>query len=225
MRFDKETRAKVQEAAPGSTTIHWPVGQRQPEKNRTYRMQSAEEVEKAAQRLEESPPRNRDVMAAMHSRRYGKWPEGYKPPRPKLRRPSSEDDCILVLDVMVADGGGWEAVVALFEEADPVRHTGLKTKVKGGSSTLFLGEDREPAVESTEMEPEKILVPLSRSEREAQDDLLKFEHQASVDQKKIAEKARKVQELRSKGKRSTLAEAALERTKKRAALNAADVAV
>lgn len=215
MRFDKETRAKIQEAAPGSVTIRWPAGQRQPEKNRVYRMQSAEEVEKAERRLEESPAKNRDVMAQMHFRRYRRWPEGYKPPRPKLTRPTKDDDQILVLDVTPADRCGWEATVVLFEEADPIRHTGIKARLPGGPNRIDPYDDVLGA-EPTEYEPEEIVVAPSRSEREDETDSLRIEHEASVDAKAIGKAERRVTEQRRRGKSGTLAAQALERAKRRA---------
>jgi hypothetical protein len=225
MRFPKDTVAAIHDAAPYSTKIRWPAGAAEPQKNRVYWLQVEEEEkaaeEKAKRRSEYSPETHADVLAWMHFRRYGKWPVGYKPKKAKTVR-KRPDEVVLVIDFEVAGKQGWDATVAIFEDPDPIRHTGLKTRVQGGSSTLFLGEDREPAVEPTEMEPEKILVPLSRSERERQEDVLEFEHDASVDEKKIAEQERKVHNLRRRGKRTTLAEAAVERAKKRAAALAAD---
>jgi hypothetical protein len=219
MRFDKETRALIHEAAPNSVTIRWPAGAAEPQKGRVYWMQSLEDAEREKERMEYSPPGHRDVMAKMHHHFYGKWPEGYKPPKRKGKR-RKPDDVILVLDVTILDRG-WEATVAVFEDPDPIRHTGLKTKVGAQQHPT----DKEFGTIPTELEPEKILVPLSRREREEQGDVLEFEHEASVDEKKIAEKQRKVLELRRRGKRSTLAEASVERAKKRAALNTADASV
>jgi hypothetical protein len=218
MRFDKETRAKIQEAAPGSATIKWPTGAGQPEKGRPYRMQAIEDVEKAEGRLEHSPPICADVMAQMHKNRYGKWPDGYKPPKPKLRRPTKEDPCILVLEVSVLDRG-WEATVALFEDPDPVRHTGLKTKVPAGLHPIF-GHN-----EQVETEPEQLITAPSRSEREDAEDALKIEHEASVDHSKIATAERKLSNERRRGKSGTQAARALERAKKRAVLVSAEAAV
>lgn len=209
MRFDKETRAAIQEAAPGSATIKWPTGAGQPEKHRAYRMQAIEDVQKAEGRLEHSPPTCADVMAQMHKQRYGKWPEGYKPPKPKLRRPTKEDPCIIVLDVSVLDRG-WEAAVAMFEDPDPVRHTGLKTKVPAGPHPIF--GHQEP----TETEFEEIVIAPSRSEREDTEDALKIEHEASVDQSKIATAARKLDNERRRGRKVIQASRALERARKRA---------
>lgn len=218
MRFDKETRAKIQEAAPGSATIKWPTGAGQPETGRPYRMQAIEDVEKAEGRLEHSPPTCADVMAQMHKQRYGRWPEGYKPPKPKLRRPTKEDPCILVLEVSVLERG-WEATVALFEDPDPVRHTGLKTKVPAGPHPLFGHQEK------VETEAEQIITAPSRSEREDAEDALKIEHAASVDEAEIAKAARKLAEQRRKGKSGKQAQVALERARRRADLASAEAAV
>lgn len=217
MRFDKETRAAIQEAAPGSATIKWPSGAGQPEKRRVYRMQAIEDVQKAKGRLEHSPPSCADVMALMHKNRYGKWPEGYKPPKPKLRRPSKEDPCILVLDVEDLEPG-WGATVVMYEDADPVRHTGLKTKVPAGPHPIFGHQEK------VETEQEHILTAPSRREREDAEDALKIEHEASVDQSKIATAERKLSNERRRGRSGTQAARALERAKKRAELDSADVA-
>jgi hypothetical protein len=218
MRFDKETRAAIQEAAPGSALIKWPTGTGQPEKGRTYRMQAIEDVEKAEGRLEHSPPTCADVLAQMHKRRYGKWPAGHKPPKPKLRRPTKEDPCIIVLEVSVLDRG-WEAAVSLFEDPDPIRHTGLKTKVPAGPHPLF-GYN-----EKVETEPEQIVTAPSRSEREDAEDALKIEHQCSIDRSKIATAERKLSTERRRGRSGTQAARALERVKKRAELVSAETAV
>jgi hypothetical protein len=211
MRFDKETRAKIQEAAPGSATIKWPTGAGQPEKGRPYRMQALEDVEKTERRLEHSPPTCADVMAQMHRKRYGKWPDGYKSPKPKLRRPTKEDPCILVLEVSALDRG-YEATVALFEDPDPTRHTGLKAKVPAGPHPLFGHQEK------VETEAEQIITVRSRSEREDAEDALKIEHEASVDHSKIATAERKLSNERRRGKSGIQAARALERARKRAEL-------
>lgn len=217
MRFDKETRTQIREAAPGSVTIKWPTGAGQPEKRRVYRMQAIEDIEKAEGRLEHSPPTCKDVLAQMYLKRYGKWPEGYKPPKPKLRRPTKEDPCILVLYVAVLERG-WEATVAMYEDPDPVRHTGIKAKVPAGPHPLF-GQQ-----EKVQTEPEQIVTAPSRSEREDADDALKIEHEASVDHSKITAAERKLNNERRRGRSGTQAAKALERAKKRAELVSADMA-
>ncbi|HYJ20827.1 MAG TPA: hypothetical protein VEW07_02245 [Solirubrobacterales bacterium] len=221
MRFPKDTVAAIHDAAPYSTKIRWPAGAAEPQKNRVYWLQVEEEEkaaeEKAKRRSEYSPETHADVLAWMHFRRYGKWPEGYKPKKAKTAR-KRPDNVLLVLDVEILEQG-WEATVAIYEDPDPIRHTGLKTKVPAGPNPI------DGFHEVTEMESEQIIYWLSRREREELEDVLKFEHQASVDGKKIAEKERKVYELRRRGKRSILAEAAVDRAKKRAALNTADGSV
>lgn len=216
MRFDKETRAKIHDAAPHSTTIKWPAGAAEPQKGRVYWLQSLEDAQREKERLEYSPPKWRDVNAQMHFHFHGTWPEGYEPTKRKGKR-RKPDDVIMVLDVTIL-ARGWEATVALFVDPDPVLHTGLKTKIQGGPNPL----GKELGTVPTELEPEKILVPLSRREREEQENVLEFEHDASVDEKRIAEKERTVHNLRRRGKRSTLAEAAVERAKRRAVLHTAD---
>jgi hypothetical protein len=216
MRFDKETRTAIQEAAPGSARIKWPTGAAQPEKRRVYRMQAIEDVHKAEGRLEASPPTCADVLAQMHKNRYGKWPEGYKAPKPKLRRPTKEDPCILVLDVAVLDRG-WEATVVMYEDPDPTRHTGLKTKVPAGAHPIFGHQEK------VELEPEQIVVAPSRTEREDAEDALVIEHEASVDQAAIAKAERKLLNERRRGKRGTQAARALQRAKRRAELASADL--
>jgi hypothetical protein len=216
MRFDKETRTKIHEAAPNSTTIKWPAGAAEPQKGRVYWLQSLEDAQREKERLEYSPPQQRDVLAQMHLHFYGAWPKGYKPSKRKGKR-RKPDDVIMVLDVLLLERG-WDVTVALFEDPDPVRHTGLKTKIQGGAHPI----DKEWGTVATELEAEKILVPLSRREREEQEDVLEFEHDASVDEKRIAEKERTVHNLRRRGKRSTLAEVAVERARRRAALQDAD---
>jgi hypothetical protein len=150
-------------------------------------------------------------MAQMHKRRYGKWPVGYKPPKPKLRRPTKEDPCILVLEVSVLDRG-WEATVAMFEDPDPIRHTGLKTKVPAGPHPIFGHQEK------VETESEQIITAPSRSEREDAEDALKIEHECSVDQSEIATAERKLSHERRRGRSGIQAARALERTKKRAEL-------
>jgi hypothetical protein len=218
MRFPKDTVAAIHDAAPYSTKIRWPAGAAEPQKNRVYWLQVEEEEkaaeEKAKRRSEYSPETHADVMAWMHFRRYGKWPEGYKPKKVKTAR-KRPDDVVLVIDFEVAGVRGWDATVVIYEDPDPVRHTGLKTRVKGGSSTLFLGEDREPAVEPTEMEPEKILTPESRGDREDKEDAFKLEHQVSIKTDELGRAEQKLLNQRRRGKRSKQAEEALKRRQKR----------
>lgn len=207
MRFDKETRTLIYEAAPYSTTIRWPAGAPEPEKGRVYWMQSLEDAEREKARADYSPDTHADVMARMHLARYHQWPEGYKPPKAKAKR-RKPDDVIQVLDVTILDRG-WEARVALFEDPDPKRHTGLKTKVPSGQNPI------DKFQEKTELEPEEMIVPKSRRQREEEDEALKLEHRTSVDHAELAKAERHLAGLRQRGKRCDLAEQAAERARRR----------
>jgi len=215
MRFDKETRAQIHGAKAGeAVTIKWPTGATQPEKDRTYRVQALEDVQRAKDRLEEHPETCRDAMAQMHKRQYGKFPDGYKPPKTKLPRPSRSDPCILVLDVEVLEiGKGYEAKVILWEEGDPVRHTGIKATLPGGPDRI---DKHNELPEPTEYEPEEIPGRPSRSEREDEDESLRLEHDASAEAIDIDKAQKKVAAERAKGKPGKLAAQALERARRRA---------
>jgi hypothetical protein len=210
MRFDKETRTLIHEAVPNSVTIRWPAGAAEPQKGRIYWMQSLEDAKREKERLEYSPPGHKDVMAKMHRHFYGTWPEGYKPPKRKGKR-RKPDDVILVLDVKILDRG-WEATVAVFEDPDPVRHTGLKTKVPAGPNPI------DGFQEPTEMEFEKIVTPESRSEREDREDAFRLEHDLSVQNADVSRAEQKLANQGRRGKRSSLAQQALGRAKKRGEL-------
>lgn len=216
MRFDKETRKLIHEAAPNSVTIRWPAGAAEPQKGRVYWLQSLEDAHREKERFEYSPPKQADVLAAMHFHFYGTFPEGYKPSRRKGKR-RKPDDVLLVLDVTILDRG-WEARVVLYEDPDPVRHTGLKTRIKGGSHPI----DKEWGTVATELEPEELVTPQSRSEREDEEDAFKLEHKASLDEDEIAAAERRMKDQRRRGKTGRLAQQALERSRKRAALVDAD---
>jgi hypothetical protein len=216
VRFDKDTRTKIQEAAPGSVTIKWPTGVAAPEKGAVYRMQSLEALREAKEKAAE-PITCREVLADMHKRRYGHYPEGYKPKARKVRTTRAGDPFIKVLDFEILDRG-FKATVSLYEDPDPRRHTGLKTKVAAGANPL------DGFHEKVETEPEKIVTPPSRSEREDAETALEIEHKASVDNAEIARAARKLTNERRRGRRGTQAERALERARKRAELVSADVA-
>jgi hypothetical protein len=212
MRFPKEIAAAIHDAAPHSTKIRWPAGAAEPQKNRVYWLQVEEEEtaaeEKAKRRSEYSPETHADVMAWMHFRRYKKWPKGYKPKKAKTPR-KRPDDVLLVLDYEVAGSRGWDVTVAIFEDPDPVRHTGLKTRIPAGPNPI------DQAPEPTEMEPEKIIAPESRSEREDREDAFKLEHQVSVKTDELGRAEQKLTNQRRRGKRSNLAEEALKRRRKR----------
>lgn len=218
MRFDKETRAKIQQGGSGSITIRWPARQPAPEKGRTYRVQALEDIEKAEARLEYSPPSQRDVLAQMYKSFYGEWPADYEPPKPELRRPSKADPCILVLDVEILERG-WEATVTLWEEADPVRHTGLKTRISGGLDPLStLAGDPITGQTPTELEPEQIVKAPTRAERQDEEESLRLEHKASAAALDIAKAQKQVDDEIRQGKPGKLAAQALERAKRRARL-------
>jgi hypothetical protein len=211
MRFPKDTVAAIHDAAPHSTKIHWPTGAAEPQKGRVYWLQVEEEEkereEKAKRRSEYSPETHAEVLAWMHFRRYGKWPKGHKPKKAKAAR-KRPDDVLLVLDVEVADSRGWEVTVAIYEDPDPVRHTGLKTKIAAGPNPI----DGLP--EPTELEPEKIIAPESRGEREDKEDAFKLEHQVSIKSDDLTRAEQKLINQRRRGKRSKQAEEALKRRKK-----------
>lgn len=221
MRFDKETRAAIYEAAPDPATFRWPSGAGEPEKGGIYYLQSLEDAkeaeEKAKRRREYSPPTHADVLAHMHEHFYKQKPPGYKPPprRRTARRPRKGDPCIRVLSVTILERG-WEVKAALFEDPDPVRHTGIKAKVPAGPNPI----DRFH--EPTELEPEGIVLPQSRREREEEEEALKVEHAASVDQAEVFRAERRLKEQRRKGKPGKLAAAALERARRRADRLSAD---
>jgi hypothetical protein len=222
MRFPKETRALIHKAGINSVTIPWPPGEDQPEVGGTYWLQSLEDVEKAEARREYSPETHADVLAGMHERRYGKKPKRKKKRRRRsMLRPKAGDPRIRVLAVENLEVG-WEATVELYEDPDPIRHTGLKTKVKGGRKPIFLAEDFEPETVPTETEPEQLVTKPSRQRRLEIEDALKLEHEASVDTSKLIAAERKVADLRRRGKRSRLAEEAAERARKRCDLASAE---
>lgn len=222
MRFDKEARASVLEAAPGTATIRWPAGEAEPEKDRVYRMQSAEELadaeEKAKRKREAHPETHAEVMAQMHRRRYGKLPDGYEPPKRKRRsRPRTDDPRIRVVGVTILQRG-WEATVELYEHPDPPRHLHIKTKVPAGPDPI----DGRP--EKVELEPEQILIAPSRSEREDEEESLRVECIASADRAELGRLERKLASERRKGKSAKRTQKALERARRRVEQGEAEVA-
>ncbi len=221
MRFDKETRTQIREAAPGSVTIKWPAGAEEPQKGRTYRVQSLEEYEKAKKERIESPDTCREVLAQMHERHYGTKPAGYKPLRRRrlATRSLTDEDCIIVVGIEPIGRKAWEATVSLHEEADPIRHLHMKARVPAGPHPL------EEIHEKVETEPEQIIVAPSRTEREDEDEALRVEHVASIDSAEIARLERKLASERRRGKPGKRTRIALERAKKRGALDSAAVLV
>jgi hypothetical protein len=65
VRFDKETRAAIHEAAPHPATITWPKGAGEPKVGRLYWVQNAEDLEAEQKRRAESPETCAAVMASM----------------------------------------------------------------------------------------------------------------------------------------------------------------
>jgi len=215
MRFDKDTRTLIYEAAPNAATIRWPAGAAEPQKGRVYWMQSLEDAEREKERMEYSPPGHRDVMARMHLHFHGEWPQDYKPAKRKGKR-RKPDDVILVLDVKILDRG-WEATVAVFEDPDPVGHTGLKTKIGAQPHPT----DKEFGSLPTELEPEEMWAPKTRRQREEEDSALKAEHAASVDHAELLRAEKRQADQRRKGRGGMLQQEALERARRRAELAAA----
>jgi hypothetical protein len=222
LRFDKDTRTLIHEAT-GSVTIRWPVGAPPPEKGRVYYMQSAEDLEKEEARRASDAMRCRDVIAEMKRRQHGRYPDGYEPPKVKRKRPTKDDPTIKVIDITILRRG-WEATVILYQDPDPVRHTGLKTKVPAGPHPIF----GHP--EKVETEPEGIVetdhlseVQIARRNAEERD-ALKTEHKISVDQAKLAEAERSLTDQRRRGKSGKLQAQAIERSRKRAELVSAAAA-
>lgn len=217
MRFDHEARTAVREAAPGIATIRWPSGEAAPEKDRVYRMQSLEALESERQRREEHPEKLRDAMAQMHKRIHGRFPEGYKPTPRRRRLCSDRDSFIRVLSVTVLQQG-WEVTVELYEDPDPVRHSGVKARVPAGPDPI------DGHYLPTEIEPEQIVKAASRTEREDEQESLRVECIASVDRAEIDRLERKLARERRKGKSAKRTEAALARARRRVLASAGEAA-
>ncbi len=214
MRFDKETRTAIHEASPNAVTIRWPAGATQPERDRVYWLQSAEELEKENERLDTCA----EVLAEMHKRRYGRAKPTSKKKRRRTRnRPTKGDPCILVEEVTILDRG-WEATVRLHHPAEPEPHLRLPARVPGGPDPL------SGFYVPTELEPQRMDPTQSRSEREDAERALRIEHKASVDESEIGKAERKLQDQRRRGKSGKLAKAAVERAKRRASLASAEIA-
>lgn len=222
MRFPKEVVADIHDSAPGTITVRWPIGAAEPQKGRTYWLLSEEDVkqakEKADDRREHSPPTHRETMARMYKRRYGKWPEGFKlkPIKGPRKRP---DACFQVLKVEVLDKG-WDVIVSLYSDPDPIRHLHITARVPAQEDPL----GPEIGARKVETEQEQIITPDSRSAREDKEDAFKLEHEASVDSAEIRKWEKKIADQRGRGKSAHFAEAALERARRRAALDAAETA-
>lgn len=135
--------------------------------------------------------------------------------RRSVRGPVAGQERILVIDAEIQDIG-WEAVVELYEDPDPVRHLRVKAKVPAGPNPI-LGYQ-----EPTETEPEHIPPIRSRQERLEAEEALRISHEASVDHAAAFRAERKLIDQRRKGKRSKLAEEAVARAKKRIAEDPTD---
>ncbi|HEX6456256.1 MAG TPA: hypothetical protein VF009_07020 [Solirubrobacterales bacterium] len=112
-------------------TIAWPMGQRQPEEGKVYRVQRSSEEIAEVQRIElrarqERPETHREVLAEMYRRHHGEYPEGYEPPKPEKSNGQTELQ-IKVLEVEILPKG-WAAKVMQWEEPDPVHGAGVKAR-------------------------------------------------------------------------------------------------
>jgi hypothetical protein len=221
MRFPKETVAAIHDSGATPITVRWPAGE-EPQKGGVYYLASEEDArgvrKRAKERREYSPETHAEVMAQMHKQRYGNPPAGFKPKKHRrpTRRPTKGDARIKVLDVEILEKG-WNATVALYDDPDPVRHTGLKTRVRGGDHP----SNKEWGQVATELEPEEIVIPQSRREREDEEESLKVESAASADRKEVARLERRVAEQKRQGKPSKKTEQALIRARKRVASTSA----
>lgn len=220
MRFPQETCAAIHDAYPNPITVKWPAGEAEPQKGRVYRLQKDEEVkareQKAKDRRDYSPETHAEVMAKMEAAWYGQKPRKVKKKKRRQSGRSFGDALIMVVDTEPVGPPGrnqFEIKAVLYMgDPDPVRHTGLKTKVRGGPDPIT------KTYESTELEPEEMVVAQSRREREESEDAIAIEHRVSVDPNEEVRRAEQhVKKLRSQGRRSTLAEQAVERAKRRVA--------
>jgi hypothetical protein len=215
VRFDKETRALIHQAAPDPTVIRWPAGE--PQKGRLYWVQAErtpeEEQERAAAKLDREPETCGEVMAGMIRRRSDREPK--ETPRSKHRRrepterPKEGDPRLMVIDVEVLEEG-FAAKVVLYANPDPVHHLRVPAVVPAGPDPLT------GMFETTETEPEQMLEPFSLRRRAEQEDALKLEHKASVDSAEIVRAEKHLRLLREQGKPTILAEQAAARARKRA---------
>lgn len=219
MRFDSETRAKIQQAAPNPVTITWPKGERQPIAGRTYLVQSLEEKEKHAERernrREHHPETHREVMAGMYARRYNEEMPNAPKPKP-LSRKRAGCERIYVIATDVLGETEFEAKVVLYEDPDPVLHLHLDHKPQVPASAPRFDDEHPGPSTAIEYEPEQRPVIRSRREREEEETALRQEHKASVDRAKVIEYEQKLNERRKQGKPAPLQEAAIARAKRRA---------
>lgn len=214
MRFPKETRALIHEAAPHVVTIPWPAGS-EPKEGGIYWVQSAEDAEAERKRREHSPDTCSEVLAGMHRRHYGEDPPTQRKRRRPTRGPLAGSERIRVIATEVQEIG-WTALVELYEDPDPVRHLRVKAKVPAGPNPV------DGFAEPTEVEPEQLPPIRSRQERLEAEEAMRIAHEASVDRASVFRAERKLIAQRRKGKRSKLAEEAVQRAKRRAAENPSD---
>jgi hypothetical protein len=227
VRFPQETCSAIHDAYPHSAIIRWPAGAAEPQKGRVYRLQKDEEIKereaKAKRQLEYSPKTCAQVMENMRATRTGRKAVKVGPKRHHRTNTgrSSGDALIEVLAVTILERG-WEVSVVLHDDPDPILHTGLKTRVKGTAP-----KENQPVVlpVATETEPEMMLVPLSRREREEAEDAFKLEHHASIDEETLKDAEKVVKRQREQGKRSILAEQAVDRARRRVEMAPADRAI
>lgn len=221
MRFDKKTRAAIHKASPDAVVIDWPSLTEEPKKGGKYRLLKQEtpapaDPDAPKKIREPETPRHQDVMAEMHKKRYGRYPEGYRKPRAK-RKSVGTAMRILVEDVQGDAAHGWKATVRLV--TDPVQHVRMKAKVPAGPDPIT------GAQEPTETEPEHMPRQPSRTERVEEEEALKLEHKASVDRAVALNAVREARRKAGKKKPGGLALAAAERAVRRAELSSAAAGV
>lgn len=206
MRFPKETRALILEAAPHPATIPWPPGSPQPQSGRLYWVQNAEDLEAEHKRREESPDTHAEVMEGMAKRAGVAVATKPKKRRRNTRAPLAGSQRIYVIATDVVGKTAWSAKVVVYTDPDPVLHSQIKAKVPAGPHPLF-GHQEKVELEYEQLPPER-----SRIEEE---DALRIEHKASVDRSTVMKAEQHLANLRKRGKRSTQAEQAVARAKKR----------
>lgn len=219
MRFDKKTRAAIHLASPETVVIDWPSTSEAPAKGKKYRLlkeQAPPPDDAPKKEVTPETPRCRDVLAEMHKKRHGSYPKDYKKPRVK-RKSLAGAMRILVEDVQGDAAVGWKATVRLV--TDPVQHVRMKAKVPAGPDPIT--GQQEP----TETEPEQTPLQRSRTERVEEEEALKLEHKASVDQAVALNAERDVRRAAGKKKPGGLSLAAAERARRRAEQSSAAIHV
>lgn len=130
--------------------------------------------------------------------------------RPPVRGPLAGSERIRVIDSEIQESG-WKATVELYEDPDPLQHLRVKAKVPSGPDPV------EGFQRSTELEPEQMKEQDSLERRREEEEALVVEHKGSVDRSLVMKAEQHLANLRRRGKRSKLAEEAVQRAKKRAA--------